>query len=120
MIQSQDSAVTLQALISERDRGVSLASVMTEVIASGDPVALWRERHPEDLFGSSDTASLSAAAVEVRSWRDAGYRFVSIADAEYPQRLRMVHDAPPFLFYRGDLSAVELGRVFGCWLPRRK
>lgn len=102
---------TLLALIKARGRGASVASVVAEVIASDGPQRVWEEQHGSDLFGGNTDPRLRAAADQVEGWRRAGVQFVSILDPGYPLRLRGVHDAPPVLFYRGNLSSLGSGGV---------
>jgi len=101
----------LLALINTRSKGISTAAVISDVWANGGPQEAWAARHQPDLFGSSDNHDLVAAAQQLAAWSRAGLRFVSIVDSAYPQRLRAVHDAPPFLFYRGDLTAHQEGGI---------
>lgn len=106
----RDAAVLL-ALISARPKGVSVPSTVAEVLAADDVRDVWRARHPVDLFGEPQAARLAAADQQLDEWSQAGIRYVSILDSEYPQRLRTVHDAPPFLFFRGSLEAVRSGGI---------
>jgi len=70
----------------------------------------------DDLCNLSDvdcewiTAAVDRAAPRVDRWSEQlralaseDIRLVTILDADYPAILHMVHDAPPFLFVRGDL-----------------
>jgi DNA processing protein len=36
-----------------------------------------------------------------------GWNYVTLADNEYPERIRVLPDAPPVIFYEGDLSVVS-------------
>lgn len=105
----RDDAVLL-ALITERDRGgPSIPATVAEVLGSDDIQDVWATRHPADLFGDQQRGQLEAAGVQLREWSRLGLRYVSILSSEYPQRLRTVHDAPPFLFYRGELELARSG-----------
>ena len=46
---------------------------------------------------------LDAAAAQIARWAGRGWRLLSILDADYPARLRGIHQAPPVLFARGTL-----------------
>ena len=96
----------LHAMTSNRAKGESIASIVAEVLRVGLDAA-WEPRHPADLLGTGDDQSLLSARRELSSWRQDGYQFVSILNSDYPRRLRSVHDAPPFLFYRGDLTTLR-------------
>lgn len=100
-----DDAVLL-ALITDRPTGVSVAATVSEVLASGDPLEVWTSRRDADLFNGSHDAELASSRRQLKAWAQAGLDYVSILNASYPKRLRTVHDAPPFLFYRGSLAAV--------------
>lgn len=104
-------AAMLLALITDRPKGVSIPATVAEVLASDDVTEVWSARHPADLFGESADSRLLAASRQLDAWSRAGIRYVSILDSEYPQRLRTVHDAPPFLFYRGSLAAARSGGI---------
>ncbi len=46
---------------------------------------------------------LDRLAEKIDRWDEAGYRFLTILDDEYPPNLRDVYNRPPFLFVRGEL-----------------
>lgn len=81
---------------------MTVREVMPEILAYEDAVGLWESSNPPGLFG--DSTELAAAREEVEGWVRDGYAFTSILDPDYLARLRGVFDAPPFLFYRGDLG----------------
>lgn len=103
-----ETTAALHALVAARPRGITIAMAVSAALESGDPGDAWRELHGEELISTLDV-HLPAAREEVLRWVSDGVNFVSILDEEYPYRLRSVHDAPPFLFYRGDLKVVDLG-----------
>ena len=39
--------------------------------------------------------------------KKAGIRFLSLADASYPEKLREIGDPPPFLYFKGDLTILN-------------
>jgi DNA processing protein len=51
------------------------------------------------------------AVAEVRDAAKVGARLVTVVDPDYPVLLRLVFNAPPFLFVRGDLVEEDLGAV---------
>jgi DNA processing protein len=62
---------------------------------------------PLVLFASSaspDGGDLDAIELEIAAWESEGMRFVTVLDAEYPINLRTIHNRPPFLFVRGELT----------------
>ncbi len=58
--------------------------------------------------GSTDIPALQR---ELDNWRREGIGIVTVLDAAYPERLRTVHQRPPFLTYRGRLDADDAGGV---------
>jgi DNA processing protein len=42
-------------------------------------------------------------ATQIRQWARQGLSLVTILDEDYPLNLRTIHNAPPFLFFRGEL-----------------
>ena len=47
--------------------------------------------------------SLETLEAELASLADEGLQVITWDDADYPENLRLVHDAPPVLFARGEL-----------------
>lgn len=67
------------------------------------PSEMLEERAQSGLFsGVSDALEHSAALIA--KWEADGTRFLTYLDPEYPRQLREVHDLPPFIFARGELS----------------
>lgn len=108
-VTERNDAVLL-ALVSSRAKGTSVAAVVSDVLARGPEIA-WGARGDRDLFGAQNDPAVDEAQREIAGWREAGYGFVSVIHPDYPSRLRTVHDAPPFLFFRGSLSAQESGGI---------
>lgn len=59
---------------------------------------------PQTLFSDSDDLIDQAMAM-IKEWRNRGLGFVTVLDPEYPAPLREIHEAPPFLFFQGELRA---------------
>lgn len=104
---AREQNAALLALLAHRSDGLTVREVMTEILASEDAVGIWEAANPPGLFG--DSAELAAARDEVDSWVRDGFAFTSILDPSYPARLRGVFDAPPFVFYRGDIGVASSG-----------
>lgn len=51
------------------------------------------------------TAAWERADSEYRAATAAGARLTTVLDDDFPLNLRLIHNLPPFLFYRGDLDA---------------
>jgi DNA processing protein len=98
--------VALVALLRERPDGLSWSDITEEVVASGSAVDTWRQYVSGALFADpSHDAALAAAERDLEAWTSAGVNFLSILDRDYPARLRGIHQAPPVLFWRGELRA---------------
>lgn len=53
----------------------------------------------------SSTAAWERADSEYRAATAAGGRLTTVPDDDFPLNLRLIHNLPPFLFYRGGLDA---------------
>lgn len=67
------------------------------------PTQILEDRARSGLF-SSASESLEHSAALIAKWESDGTRFLTYLDPEYPRQLREVHDLPPFVFARGELS----------------
>lgn len=74
--------------------GSALAVLRAELAPDGQTTLLSTEPEP----------ALRAAQAELAAWDAAGMRAVTVLDPDYPSNLREVHDRPPLLFLRGDLT----------------
>jgi DNA processing protein len=59
--------------------------------------------------GASGTriCSVEDAERELKAAHAAGVRFVGLGEPDYPQRLKMIDDAPPLLAVRGDMEVFD-------------
>lgn len=105
-------------LVSVRERAAVLAlktrrdipwnRLAGEIEEKGSALALLRELDAaadERLF-AVDSADITLDQLEerVHTWEAEGIHLVTVLDDRYPENLRMVHDRPPALFLRGELS----------------
>jgi DNA processing protein len=82
--------------------------VTADVLEAGSALEVFGHLEPGAMMADPrDTDLLRSAAADLREWARQGHRFVTILDAEYPQQLRGIHQAPPFLFVRGDLRRID-------------
>jgi DNA processing protein len=51
--------------------------------------------------------AIERAAAEIDAWRAAGFRLLTLLDADYPRNLRQVHDRPPLIFVAGELCPAD-------------
>jgi len=64
-----------------------------------------------DVIARLRAVSLDALEEELASLADEGLQVVTWDDADYPENLRPVNDAPPVLFVRGELLAEDAQAV---------
>ena len=102
----------LVALLRERPGRRGWTEITASVLEAGSALAVWQREVPPMLISpSAEPGPLDAAAAQIGRWADRGWRLLSILDADYPARLRGIHQAPPVLFARGTLIPGRLGRV---------
>lgn len=103
-----DEHTALVALLRTISKGTRWASVTERVLEVGSAVSVWDEKLSETLLPDPDLiAAYDHARTDVKEWASAGYRMVGILDADYPSRLREIHQVPPFLFAAGELRAED-------------
>jgi len=101
-----DEHAALVALLRSLPKGGRWSTVADLVLECGSAVEVWTAAEADALLPRPERAELPAqAAADLARWRAEGRRFVGILDADYPVRLREVHQAPPFLFAAGQLVA---------------
>src|SRR5665647_2537576 len=108
-MESRDQELAaLLTLLRRRPGGASWNEIAAEVAAVGSALALLNEPAEDALFASPDLEpDLEYARDDGRAWTGAGYRLVTVLDAEYPSRLLGIRETPPFLFYEGILRELE-------------
>ena len=102
----------LIALLRRGDRPWHHYAQLVESAGSALDVLEGRYEDPHDdeplmLFSeesAAEDADLDAVADEIEAWEAEGMRFVTVLDGEYPINLRTIHNRPPFLFVRGELT----------------
>lgn len=97
----------LVALLRERPGGLSWSDITVEVLAAGSAVAAWDRLVDAPLVWTPDAPDPRVvAAADVTGWAAAGnFSMVTVLDEQYPIHLRGIHQAPPVLFWRGELRA---------------
>jgi DNA processing protein len=102
----EDEHPALVALLRSLPKGAGWGTVADQVLERGSAVAVWEDSDDDTLLPRPERAqALADAARDIERWDAEGWRLLSILDAEYPARVRDVHQAPPFLFAVGDLVA---------------
>jgi DNA processing protein len=101
----------LVALLRVRPGGVTWPQMVADVADAGSARAVWGRLVPATLFEQDlDTDhALLQAGEDVARWRGADFTFLTFRDAQYPARLREVHQMPPVLFARGQLLPADRG-----------
>ena len=94
----------LVALLRDRSAERRWPEVTAEILEAGSARELWLRRAPATLVGvPGEPEPLTLAAQQIRRWAERGWKLTTILDRDYPARLREIHQAPPFLFSRGQL-----------------
>ncbi|WP_204044147.1 DNA-processing protein DprA [Acrocarpospora phusangensis] len=107
---SSEERAALIALLRARPQGVSWAEITAEVLETGSATQVWERLEPAALIAPPGLPHpVQAAAKEIARWTSEGTEFLTVLDADYPERLRGVHQAPPVLFYRGSLRPNDVG-----------
>ncbi len=82
------------------------SEITADVVEAGSALAVWQRQVPAALMAPpAERDALAAAAGQVSRWASQGWRLTTILDADYPARLREIHQAPPVLFSRGTIIA---------------
>jgi DNA processing protein len=98
--------VALVALLRTRPEAMSWPEIATEVLEAGSALDVWHRLVPATLVNSPEVPdALEAAAQDMDAWTRQGNTLLSILDADYPVRLRGIHQAPPVLFAQGTVIA---------------
>ncbi|MEV6969387.1 DNA-processing protein DprA [Hamadaea sp. NPDC051192] len=101
---------TLVALLRTRPDKMTWPEITAEVVADGTSTQLWERTRPASLLPTPGEADpIEQAAADIAAWQQSELNFVTVLDADYPARLRGVHEAPPVLFARGELRPAEFG-----------
>lgn len=104
-------AAALFALLKAKPRGLSWGDVAGEVALEGSALAVLRSVLDDGALISAfdEEHLLLEAAAEVARWAYQGLEFVTVLDDTYPARLLDIREAPPFLFYEGQLNPRDRG-----------
>lgn len=101
---SADERATLVAML--RTGNASWGKVARRARERGSAIEVAQEEGltAATLFDDSWAELLAQSAEDLREWDQAGYRFVTVLDEEYPQRLEVMAQMPPFIFTVGAWS----------------
>jgi DNA processing protein len=105
---SVEEQAALIALLQARPDRLSWFEITAGVLETGSAIEVWDRLVPAALMAAPGEVGPLTAAAEIRRWTAQGYRLVSILDADYPTRLRGIHQAPPVLFALGAIVADDL------------
>lgn len=100
----------LLTLLRQRKGVAGWSQTAAEVSYEGSALTLLEQISEDALFADPTVLeSAEEAARDIQRWNDVGLNFVTVLDPEYPSRLRDINQAPPFLFYRGQLDSDDQG-----------
>lgn len=98
------------ALLRLRPQALGWTELTGHVLEHGSARAALLSLTGDQLFLTTDQeAAISNATEDLLAWAGEGLVFTTVLDGDYPARLRDVHQAPPFLFARGDLRPDDVG-----------
>lgn len=101
---AEDAA--LVAILRTLPKGHRWGEVTEGILEAGSATAAWARETEDVLIPDPGLAQAYEQAMEdVAEWRSHDWKFLGFADAEYPERVREIHQAPPFLFAAGTLRA---------------
>ncbi|GAB3987865.1 hypothetical protein GCM10029978_108330 [Actinoallomurus acanthiterrae] len=99
----------LVALLRTRPDGMHWSEITADVLEAGSALQVWDAAAPATLTAlPGEDHPLRSAAEDIDRWMRQGNRLLAILDAEYPSRLRGIHQAPPVLFARGTPLSDEV------------
>lgn len=99
-----EERAALVALLAERPKGATWSAITADVLEAGSALAVWDRMVPASLMDEPGVESpLVTAARQIEQWSHESLHFLTVLDADYPERLRGIHQAPPVLFARGEL-----------------
>ena len=102
--------VALVALLRTRPEKLTWRKLTEQVLDAGSAHAVWMDHNPEQLIPSPDAElALLHAARDLAHWESIGLRFISVLDADFPQRLLDIVETPPFLIAQGVVEPTDLG-----------
>lgn len=100
-MQGQQENLALLALATAP--GFSWAQTRAEIDDLGSPSAVLHARFEGQLFGGFDEA-LDVAGRVIAEHAAHGIRTATLYSDDYPRQLRAVHDAPPVLYWQGEIQ----------------
>lgn len=102
---SHDERVALVALLQTRPGELSWSKITERLVDSGSAADVWNQLVQPTLTSvPGERDPLTVADQTISSWDGQGLHLVTLLDADYPEALRGVQEAPPFLFTHGKLD----------------
>jgi DNA processing protein len=108
LVSTRERAAVLALMARRKVQWNRLAGSIEEARSALSLLEELEEAKDPRLF-AVESAEITLDQLEERviSYEQEGIRLVTVLDAAYPMNLRMVHDRPPALFVRGELSAAD-------------
>jgi DNA processing protein len=107
LVSTRETAAVL-ALMARRDATLPWNRLAGAIEEEGSALALLEQREQssaQQLFLVDEArTTLDQLEDRVHGWEREGISLVTVLDKAYPVNLRMVHDRPPALFFRGQLN----------------
>lgn len=99
----------LVALLRARPKNLSWRELTEEIRETDSAIQVWDHYFPAQLPDIDHQQLLDDATTDLRTWANAGLRFVSVLDPLFPRRLLDVVETPPFLIAQGALDPADEG-----------
>jgi DNA processing protein len=108
LVSTRERAAVLALMARRKVQWNRLAGSIEEARSALALLEELEETNDPRLF-AVESAEITLDQLEERviSYEQEGIRLITVLDAAYPMNLRMVHDRPPALFVRGELSAAD-------------
>lgn len=96
--------IALITLLRTRGKAAGWGDVVADVVEAGSASEVLRRHEDIALLPDPEVENAQREIErEVRAWAAADLRILTVLDADYPERLLGIHQAPPFLFVQGTL-----------------
>jgi DNA processing protein len=106
----KDEHAALVALLRTRPAKLSWRRLTEQVLDYGSAADVWALHNPDQLLPSEEALrTLDEARNDLNTWEDGGLKFISVLDAEFPQRLLDIVETPPFVVAQGRTVPNDLG-----------
>ena len=106
----EQEIAALLVLLKQKPKGTTWGEIAFRVSEQGSAYSVLAEESEGALFPPiEETGQVEDSLKVVEKWFSSGYKIATVLDPEYPVQLLGVREAPPFLFYEGDILEKDPG-----------